>query len=286
MALYALKKENCVHADAASPDCLYYCLECRAQVYLHKQPNIRPHFRHLHSRSSCRLRRKTKDPLLTQQALLRLLPPQKAILEAPFPSIRRIADILWEEKKLVFEVQCSKIPLPEAKQRIIDYASLGYTVVWLLDDRIFNQYRADASEQFLRNTLAYFFSFPTGAARFYFYDQLEIFRNSKRLRKSFALHVDLSKPADLNFDFPLRPLPSQIEEHASRVNLCFQGDLLWRAKQTRQGAESPLFHYWKLFEQIALQKKLSFRKKIGSFFQKRCLQPYLSLLDRWIKKMF
>mgnify|MGYP002783978674 CR=1 FL=1 len=285
MALYALYEETPIHADDATADHFYLCLECRAKVYLYKTRHARPRFRHFHRRSCCRLKRNTKEPLLIQQTLLELLRLKKTALETPLPSIRRIADLLWEEKKLVFEVQCSKIPLLEAKQRMNDYASLGYTVVWLLDDRIFNQYTADASEQFLRKNLAYFFNFPTRSTPLRFYDQLEIFRGSKRIHKSFALHVDLSKPMKLPLDFSSKSLPMQIAEQTNRTTLCFFGDLLWRAKQASQKNTPPLFNYWKLLEQASLQKTPSFRKKITRFFQKRCLKPYLVFLDRWIKKI-
>jgi hypothetical protein len=57
--------------------------------------------------------------------------------ERPFPDLCRIADLVWEERKLIFEIQCSPILRQEAEKRVRDYAMKGYTVIWLVIDRSF-----------------------------------------------------------------------------------------------------------------------------------------------------
>jgi competence CoiA-like predicted nuclease len=83
----------------------------------------------------------------------------------------RIADAAWEQRKIVFEVQYSPISLEEAKDRTKAYKSLGYTVVWLLHDREFNQPKPSPGEIYLRKRAISYFT-----DGHQFYDQYGSFR--------------------------------------------------------------------------------------------------------------
>ncbi|MEM8728221.1 MAG: competence protein CoiA family protein, partial [Chlamydiota bacterium] len=72
-----------------------------------------------------------------QRAIGTALP--QVILEKSFPEIHRIADVVYPPKKIIYEIQYSPITLKEVQQRNRDYATLGYTVIWILHDRHFNR---------------------------------------------------------------------------------------------------------------------------------------------------
>lgn len=111
-------------------------------------------------------------------------------IERPFEKILRIADLCWEQKKIVFEIQCSPIDAQTAQQRIRDYAQENYTIVWLLDDRYYNRRRfLRPEETILRENSGYYFSFDQKMI----YDQLEVTRGIVRLAKGPALIIDLSQ---------------------------------------------------------------------------------------------
>ena len=133
-------------------------------------------------------------------------------MEQRFLSINRIADLCWEKEKIVFEIQCSFLSLQEAENRIQDYGSLGYEVVWLLDDRKFNRYRAGPTELFLRKGPAYYFSLKQGLQSQY-YDQFEIFAENRRVRKGSKLTIDLRRVKKMpNVSFNEKIYPKQITE--------------------------------------------------------------------------
>src|SRR5581483_7947193 len=78
-----------------------------------------------------------------------------AILEKPFPEIKRIADVVWEEEKIVFEVQVSPISKEEVEERCLDYEKMGYTPIWILYNKNFNQNVLSQAELFLRKKQCY-----------------------------------------------------------------------------------------------------------------------------------
>lgn len=102
---------------------------------------------------------------------------------------KRRADAVWEERKIVFEIQISPISLQEALDRCTDYASKGYQVVWVLYEGLYNGFKVSPAEKFLR------FGCPT-----YFtngviiYDQIEVIRGKKRHFKGEALPVNIAEP--------------------------------------------------------------------------------------------
>lgn len=102
------------------------------------------------------------EHLQVQYYLEELLGEAQCRLEHPFPSINRIADVVWLPKRIIFEVQCSGITAQEVRQRNCDYKSEGYQVVWLLHNRQFNRQRVSAAEMELRNQPHYFTDMSAG----------------------------------------------------------------------------------------------------------------------------
>jgi competence CoiA-like predicted nuclease len=79
-----------------------------------------------------------KDHRLLQKNFIKIHPFLKR--EVLFSDICRIADLVWEEKKIIFEIQCSEISSLEAARRTRDYGMKGYEVIWILDDRVFSNH--------------------------------------------------------------------------------------------------------------------------------------------------
>lgn len=123
-----------------------------------------------------------------QKKILHLLPEGETRMEKRFPAIHRIADIAWLPQRIIFEVQCSPISLSEIKARKKDYASLGYTLVWILHDRRFNRKWPTIAELFARSGPCYF---TNGN---HFYDQVEIVKGRHRLYRGPPLSINLSAP--------------------------------------------------------------------------------------------
>lgn len=280
MALYATNGEETIFAADADPRASYRCLECRSPVRVRRGLNRMPHFYHLQKSSRCHLYSKSEDHLLLQLQVQKLLVPDRVEIERPFFSIRRIADLIWEKEKIIFEIQCSKLDLPEAENRIIDYRKVGYAVVWLLDDRIFNRRLVRPAEEFLRRQSCYFFSFDrTGYS--HFYDQLEIVIARKRCKRGYPLRVELSKPrCKPTIEWP-PGLPSQIQERIDSSDRYFLGDLLHRAIRSAAHPPSALaLSKWRILE-MELQKANRPPRLLSVFFKRYIALPYLMGID-WL----
>ena len=221
MPLYALDdEENIVAAHDADPFCRYRCLECRSPLQKRCGMHRQPHFYHLQTVRQCRLHSKSVDHLIIQTEIKKIIPSSE--IEKPFKKILRIADLCWEEKKLIFEIQCSPIDPGQATQRTKDYAREGYELIWLLDDRLYNRKKAlRGAEALMRQQGCYYFSMQRKAT----YDQFEVIKDKSRLLKGPPLPIDLAHPED----FPTR------HEHMTRQldhRICryfFLGDLADRA---------------------------------------------------------
>ncbi|MBS0624709.1 MAG: hypothetical protein JSS32_01505 [Verrucomicrobia bacterium] len=226
MALYALDSEGVVSADEAPDRGQYWCLECNSPVQV-RQGQRRRHFYHVKTSPSCRLYSKSEDHLLLQLEIKNLFAKEEIHLERPFVSIGRLADACWERCKIVFEIQCSQLSASEARSRIHDYASVGYSVVWLLDDRLFNRRILRPGELQLRQHLCYYVKFRR-TTRSFFYDQFEVFQGNRRLKRGSRLSVQLPAPRQMPRSLPDR-LPQQILNRIHHSRLFFQGDLIHKA---------------------------------------------------------
>ena len=185
MAIFAKDQEKIICAWEANPQKTYLCLGCNRPLKYRRSKLQFPHFYHP-SKSLCRIEKKNKKHLSIQIAILKQL--SQAKLEVPFKTIGRIADVVWEKEKIIFEVQCSPISFEEAKMRVLEYNSLGYHVIWILDDRVFNRRRIRKSEFFMRTHHSYFVQGTD-----FFYDQQEIIRGRVRSERKNKIPIHLGK---------------------------------------------------------------------------------------------
>lgn len=137
------------------------------------------------------MRKQPPIHLAVQNHIISLLPPGEAVMEHSLPN--HFADVAWLEKKIVFEIQTSQIAVEKAANRINDYTKMGYTVVWILHDKLFNKKWLSTTEQFLRGEIAYFTNI-SATGHGIIYDQFEILKMRKRVLRSNPLSIDLSKP--------------------------------------------------------------------------------------------
>lgn len=205
MQLYALEGNSPISAANASRSQAYHCPECQGTIRKRGGEHRQNHFYHIRRPASCRQHGKSLAHLQIQLHLKSLIHP--LFLEKRVKN--RIADTLWEEQKIVFEIQCSPLSLQEAQNRCQDYLSYGYTPVWILHDQEFNRKHRSPAEQYLRSHTTTYFT--NGSL---IYDQFDIFTPLKRAYKGPQLPVNLTLPQQTS-PFPGRSWP-----------LSFQGDLL------------------------------------------------------------
>jgi len=266
MALYALHFGDLISADEAPKQGNFYCLECSAPLKIRERKRRR-HFYHVKTSPNCRLYSKSEAHLILQTHIQSLFPPEEIVLERPFLSIRRIADACWEKGKMVFEIQCSPISEEEVKNRIRDYESLGYAVVWLLSDQRFNQPALQTAEQFLREGICYF-ARTQKTKKPIFYDQFEIVKNHKRFKQSAPLPIDLTRPQKIPH-LPEDTLQQVLNR--SQKGLFFEGDLIHRILLSPSNKFlSAAIQNWAFSEREAQEKEKIFLKKrrwLGIFWR-------------------
>ncbi len=228
MQLIGLQGEKRVPASLAQRGMNYHCPECSALLRLRAGLHRQLHFYHFSKNSSCFQSGKTLSHLQTQLYIQKNLPPNQSELEVPFPAIGRIADVVWFEKNLVFEVQCSPISQEEVERRNRDYESLGYRVVWILHDSRFNQQALSSAENHLLGRDMYFTSINRGQGGIY--DQFSLVLDARRLFRGVKLPIDLSHPYYAE-EIPFDPKwPKELQRRAKAKLLGFQGDLLDRLR--------------------------------------------------------
>lgn len=193
--------ENLISALQAERKKDYICPECKGVVHARGGLFKRDHFYHTKRSPSCPLHKKSLNHLSIQLHFAKILPA--CALEVPFPSIKRIADCVWEEEKIIFEIQVSPISKNEVKERLFDYKSIGYDVVWILHDKTFNQKRPSSAEIFLKNS-AHYYSSINLEGKGHIYDQLSHIKWGYFSAKSAPQPIDPTKPHRPPFPNPLR----------------------------------------------------------------------------------
>ena len=220
MPLYAFDDDNhIVAAHDACPSRRYRCLECLSPVQKRTGVHRQAHFYHLQTIRQCRLHSNNTDHLIVQTEIQKIIPSIE--IEKPFKKILRIADLCWEEKKIIFEIQCSPIEPLQVNQRASDYAKEGYELIWLLDDRLYNRKKAlRPSETQMRQQGCYYFSFQSNVV----YDQFDVIASKTRLLKGPPLPIKIDQP--LQTPTSRKQLTEQLNHRTARY--FFSGDLLDR----------------------------------------------------------
>lgn len=278
MPLYALDQKNWIHASDANPLHRYQCPECKEPLRVKKGSYRLAHFYHIRKSPYCRLYSKKEDHYLFQKEIQeRLLSSYHIELEKPFLEIQRIADLVWEEKKIIIEIQCSPIFPREVQQRIQDYAKLGYRVLWLLDDRLFNKKILRPSERLLRGLNSYFFSFQR-EKKSLIYDQCELFLGKKRVKKSFKTKIHLHSFYPIPEIIWPEKLPEQLLLRLQNSFGYFSGDLIHKLLLSFNLSHlSPFFENW-YKEELLLKKENHPLHSFSRFAKKNFIHPY----QKWI----
>lgn len=170
------------------------------------------------------MKNKSATHAAVQEYLLRLY-GRRAQIEKNFPQIGRIADCAIPETKLIFEIQCSPLSREEARSRIADYGSLGYTLIWILHDSLFNSLRVTDLEIFLER-FPHYYTNISASCRGIIYDQYEKRRGRLRFFRSSPFPVDLRTPLTHPFE---KSFPNQlIRFRKQQWAISFAGDLCHR----------------------------------------------------------
>jgi competence protein CoiA len=277
MQLVALEQTRPVLAAHALKGQEYTCPECRLPLKVRSGPHRQTHFYHLSRPTRCKQHQKSIEHLHLQLYLAALR--SDAEIECPFPEIGRIADVVWKEEKLVFEVQCSPISQEEAMSRIQDYNSVGYEVIWLLHERSFNKLRLSAAEECLRERGCYFTNIDK-LGKGEIYDQFEILKAGRRLFKGPPLEVQISTITSLP-PIPDLSLPQQAVKRVKGWVRFTGGDLLFRLLHT-PNAEAAAHQMARLENRLLIEKrgekrlplisllKAAYRHVFESFLKDRC----------------
>lgn len=211
----------------------YYCFECKGKVRLRGGARCQRHFFHLQPSKLCRSSGKTLEHLQTQRFIQRQLTPGDVILEHPFPSVSRIADVYWEKEKIVFEVQCSPISAQEVLERNRDYRSLGIEVVWIFHERSFAGRFVTEAEQCLRDS-PHYFTDMNNVGEGSIYDCYSVIDGDRRQWHLLKLKLDLAQPHFRPFLEPTVVLPRHLLPRHRHWPVYFEGDLMSSANDSQR----------------------------------------------------
>ncbi len=171
-------------------------------------------------------------------------------MEVAFSSIGRIADVVWEKKRLIYEVQCSSITADEVTTRNRDYASLGYQVIWVMHDKRFNKRSLTAAEAYLWSQ-PHLYTDINNRNEGHFYDQFAIVKNGRRTRRLSRSPVDptLIHPVTSKNHFSQRTL-NRLEQwsycFAGDVSYCEAFDDLSTPSEWEDNNSITKLNYWRL----------------------------------------
>lgn len=194
MHLYALNNDGkIIPVHKATKQQNYFCLECNGHVRRRAGSRRTSHFFHLKPSIDCRQHAKSMAHLQTQNYLHSILPAKDCQLEYPFPSIKRIADVVWFSQKIIFEIQYSPIHPEEIHNRNKDYASQGYQVVWVLHDQRFNQWKLSAAEDYLYLFPHYYTNIDAEGDGI-IYDQGYLIKNGVRKERMSIMPINPAYP--------------------------------------------------------------------------------------------
>lgn len=219
------EKQQIIFAHQAQKHIDYFCLECKGALRLRSGLHRQKHFYHLAPTKNCRQNGKSMEHL-QNQCFIKSRLGEGCLLEHPFPQLGRIADCVWPEKKIVFEVQCSPITQEEVSQRNKDYASQGYQVVWILHDERFSQRRLCAAELWLVDHPHYFTNI-NALGKGFVYDQVDVIEKATRHSLLKRTPVSIEKPTAHD----LSSLPAPLRKRHSAWQIAFENDWFQRSQE-------------------------------------------------------
>ncbi len=271
MQLFALDETGrLILADHATRQKDYVCRECKQLVRVRRGPHKRAHFFHNEPLRTCSQHGKSLEHLQVQRRLEELLKDQCS-LERRFDAIGRIADVCWEKRKIIFEVQCSPISVTEVQKRTADYRGLGYTVVWILHDHYFGQRMAKAAEEWLHGHLCYFTDINREGEGV-FYDRCSILHSGYRMDFGSKMRIELHQPKQ---KIALRGnLPELLHKRLQQTDLCFEGDLFH--------ADPSLLD--RVYREEKLRGRYSWLLKGQQYLERFIVQPYKALMRLLLEK--
>ena len=232
--LYALNDEGMkLFVENACKGEDYSCLECGQLVRLRGGVYHQLHFYHIDEGRKCTQREKTIEHILVQKHLQDHM--YGVQLEVRLPAIGRIADALWQEEKIVFEVQVSPMTEEECLARIADYKKLGFDVVFILHVKTYGRRLATPMECVLEKYTHYFTDIDEHGGDVF--DMLSWVSRRRRLfleRKALSRCViDIATIERTHADLPLSRL--KVLQDSQRCWLLqASGDLLSKTLSTEQ----------------------------------------------------
>ena len=246
MQVYALdKKGERVFVANAVRGADYSCVECHQTLRLRGGTSQRAHFFHLKTPATCHLAAKSFAHLAIQGYIQHIIVGGEQ--EVRFQEIGRIADVVSFSQKIVFEVQCSFITTEEIAQRIADYRSIGWEVIWVLHDALYKK-----KQRFLTSHCHYCASVTKNGVNIY--DELRVRGNTL-----YKQTVDLSSTYS-HSDFKSQTLlPQEVTTRFSTWNLMAKNDLLFSLTHTTNEFLLKKLHYAALLEKEQPPTKNLFR---------------------------
>lgn len=289
MQLYALNaQQHCVAANRAIKQKDYFCPECQSIVHVRGGIHRQNHFYHLESSRHCRQNGKSLEHLQLQLRILDLLPRGECFLEHRFPTMARIADVLWLPQKIVFEIQCSPISALEVMQRTQDYSAMGYTVVWILHDSRYNHYRLSAMELYLQQHLHYFSNIDA-AGKGIIYDQFALIQGGCRLKKLKRRPIEIAKLKRCEARALISSALMLVQRKMGYTNLYFANDIAACCLDLPAGEEQA--HYvheaYQLEQQLTKQlhpNTLTYTNQSLSKIARCFFKPYRLIFQMLLEK--
>jgi competence protein CoiA len=281
MQLYALdERDQPISANRAEKGKHYRCCECQSRVHVRGGWHRQNHFYHLQPNHHCRLNGKGMIHLQIQAYLKSILSNGDCQLEQRFPQINRIADVAWISQKIVFEVQCSPISAQEVQERLSDYSQLGWKVVWILHDKLYNQKRLTAAEWALRFSPCYYSNIDQ-EGRGDIYDQFDLFDKGLRQLKLSPFPVNLAKVTWLASEKQEVHSSIFMNRRLQHWPLSFQGDLIDLASHIEKTA---VFLEIQKIEQSYYATQLNASYLVKNLFYHIFVHPYLIFFQILLEK--
>lgn len=287
MQIYALDEQQQVtDALKAKRHKNYFCPSCQQIVRLRKGLQKQAHFFHLSPNLHCSQSGKSLTHLAVQKHIASLI-GEESRMETIFPSIQRIADVSWKQKRLIFEVQYSWISQKELEERNRDYSSIGYQVIWILHDKRFNQHLFTAAEKYLVDHPHYFTNI-NAKGQGMIYDQFSMETRGKRVCRGTKVPVQIQYTESL----PTTKGPTSKSLFLSnRINTwpthC-KGDLVWLYLIEGNIQAEGLQKIFSLEGRWKAHTSFSKKKFNGVLLWRSLLKimqrPFLILLRSWIEK--